>query len=83
MSGQFIGSCRTVVEVAPSKGVPNFSKGVPSKGVPSKGVPNSSKGVPDMMARHVSVLAGAPVCRLASRGARYAWLPWLFNQDEG
>ena len=68
------------VDIEPSKVVP--SKGVPnlSKGVPSKGVPDASKGVPDMMARRVSALAGVPVC-LASRGARCAWLPRLFNQD--
>ncbi|CAL5405362.1 unnamed protein product [Camellia sinensis] len=62
----------------PQKVCPNLSKDVPSKGVP-----NSSKGVPDMMARHVSALVGVPVCRLAASGARYAWLPRLFNQDEG
>ncbi|THG00361.1 hypothetical protein TEA_000551 [Camellia sinensis var. sinensis] len=36
MSRQFTESCRTLKKVAPSKGVPNLSKGVPSKGVPSK-----------------------------------------------
>ncbi|KAF5932370.1 hypothetical protein HYC85_028541 [Camellia sinensis] len=35
------------VDIEPSKGVPNLSKGVPSKGVP-----DASKDVPDMMARH-------------------------------
>ncbi|KAF5933209.1 hypothetical protein HYC85_029380 [Camellia sinensis] len=61
MSGQFIGSCRTVGDANRNQMSGQFmgscrtvvkvvpSKGVPnvSKGVPSKGVPNSSKGVPD------------------------------------